>query len=68
MININEKQLTRFIIDCKWNKLKVIEPTKEPDMTVGNLTIKELTNIIKTVMIENTLSKTRCHSNFWWKN
>ena len=57
MINIDEKQLTRFIIDCKWNKLKVIEPTKEPDMAVGNLTIKELTNIIKTVVIENTLSK-----------
>ncbi|MGP1451380.1 MAG: hypothetical protein ACTTJO_01215 [Metamycoplasmataceae bacterium] len=37
--------------------LKVPKPTKEPDMTVGSLTIQELTSIIKTVVVENTLSK-----------
>ena len=39
MINIKEKELTRFIIDCRLNKIKIVEPPKEPNMTVGNLTI-----------------------------
>ncbi len=42
---------------CDLNDLKVPKPPKEPDMTVGSLTIQELTTIIKTVIVENTLSK-----------
>ncbi|MGP1451425.1 MAG: hypothetical protein ACTTJO_01475 [Metamycoplasmataceae bacterium] len=42
---------------CDLNDLKVPKPPKEPDMTVGNLNIQELTSIIKTVVVENTLSR-----------
>ncbi|WP_406618099.1 hypothetical protein ACJA27_00815 [Mycoplasmopsis lipophila] len=42
---------------CDLNDLKVPKPSKEPDMTVGNLNIQELTSIIKTVVVENTLSR-----------
>ena len=42
---------------CDLRNLKVPKPPKEPDMTVGSLTIQELTSIIKTVVVENTLSK-----------
>ena len=42
---------------CDLNDLKVLKPPKEPDMTVGSLTIQELTTIIKTVIVKNTLSK-----------
>ena len=42
---------------CDLNDLKVPKPPKEPDMTDVSLTIQELTTIIKTVIVENTLSK-----------
>ncbi|WP_406617648.1 hypothetical protein ACJA27_02090 [Mycoplasmopsis lipophila] len=62
----NPKFTIRYIKDlgiikceatCDLNDLKVPKPPKEPDMTVGSLTIQELTNIIKNVVVENTLSK-----------
>ncbi len=49
MININENKIVRFIVDYNLDKLKVVEPPKEPDITVGNLTIEQLTNIISNI-------------------
>ena len=63
----NPKFTIRYIKDlgiikceatCDLNDLKVPKPPKEPDMNnLGNLTIEQLTSIIKTVVVENTLSK-----------
>ncbi|MGP1451426.1 MAG: hypothetical protein ACTTJO_01480 [Metamycoplasmataceae bacterium] len=58
VVELKQKEnILEYKAICKLNDLKVPKPPKEPDMTVGNLNIQELTSIIKTVVVENTLSR-----------
>ncbi|WP_406617649.1 hypothetical protein ACJA27_02095 [Mycoplasmopsis lipophila] len=55
---IKDLGIIKCEITCDLNDLKVPKPPKETDMNnLGNLTIEQLTSIIKTVVVKNTLSK-----------
>ncbi len=49
---IKDSELVECKALCDLRNLKVPKPPKEPNMTVGNLTIQELTNIISKVFDE----------------
>ena len=46
---IKDSELVECKALCDLRNLKVPKPPKEPNMTVGNLTIQELTNIIEKI-------------------